>query len=410
MRVLYVVPAFPTNSITFTTNEMLALRACGMEIDIAPLWQEIEPLLHLSAADAQLIDRVIRLRLSSPAVWRGALGELLRQPGLLLLIARVIPHFSFSLYALLKLSATVLKGLALGAWARQQRIDHIHAHFLSSPALVAMLAAAAAQIPYTATAHAFDIFQHSGKHRRTALRLKCERAAAIVAISAFNRQHLLEQHPGLQARIDVIPNGIDLDLFTLPADKAPSGMLRILSVGRLVTKKGHEYLIRAVARLRHDGLPATLTLVGGGDLEAPLRSLAESLGIADEVEFVGALPEEQTVSYYGAADLFALACVPLDNGDMDGLPTVLIEALAMKLPTVSTTVSGIPEIVQDGVTGRCVSPFDVEALAAAIRWLFEHPAEAQAQAQRGRALVEAQYDRRKNAARLAALLAEIHRQ
>lgn len=398
MRLLYVLSGFPTNSQTFITNEMLALQALGADIAIASVWSG-EPNARVSAADAQLMNRVLYLRLSSLRLWWGALMVLLRQPALLGLIGWLLREHLVSPFALLKLGASLPKGLYLGGWARQHRIDHIHAHFLASATTIALLAAAAAGIPYTATAHAFDIFQHSGRHRHAALRLKCERAAAIIAISDFNRRHLLAQHPGVRARIEVVYNSIDLDLFTRSAERRARGA-HILSVGRLVPKKGYEYLIRALAKLRSEGVSAELSIIGDGELEHLLKALVDELNLTAHVHFLGRMPEEDTVAHYQRADVFALASVPLPDGDMDGLPTVLIEALAMELPVVSTALSGIPEIIEDGVTGRCVPPFDVEALAAALRWLLEYPDQARMLAQCGRERVEAQFDRNKNAAKL----------
>lgn len=407
-RVLYIVGSFPTNSTTFTTNEMLALRDLGADVRLAAL-RQAEAGTQISAADAQLLDRVVYLPLTQPRVWWGALAQLVRRPALIGLVGLLLLAHLISPFTLLKLLLYLPRGLYLGGWVRQHDIEHIHAHFLSAPTTLALIAAAVSGVPYSATVHAFDIFCERGPYRNAAVRLKCERAAAIIAISGYNRRYLHDHYPGLRARIEVIHNGIDLDLFTPGTRPAQRGW-HIITCGRLVRKKGHHVLIEAVARLRAAGHPATLSIIGSGPQERGLREQVATLDLTGAVTFLGSLPEDAVAAQYQQADLFALASVPSPDGDMDGIPTVLIEALAVALPSVSTRLSGIPELIEDGVTGRLVAPDDPVALAEALLWLHDHPAEAAQMARAGRGRVIREFDRRKNAVKLWQVWQTLHKQ
>ena len=150
--------------------------------------------------------------------------------------------------------------------------------------------------------------------------------------------------------------------------------------------------------LREDGVPVTLSIIGNGPQEDDLRDLVRTLDLEDHVvHFLGTMTQKAVIDHYRTCDLFVLACAVASNGDMDGLPTVLIESLALEIPSVSTQVSGVPEIIIDGETGLCVPPHDVDALAGAIRYMIEHPDAAQQMAKQGRTLVESRFDRQKNA-------------
>jgi len=308
-----------------------------------------------------------------------------------------------SIYAFAKLLATLPRGLYLGWWAGQHQIDHLHAHFLTTPALAALLASQASGIPYSVTIHAFDIFATSPRLRNAAVPLKCELAQANIVISRFNERFMRQRWPQLQrrGRFEVLYNGIDFDLFTgtaTPFDDPTC--IRIFSNGRLIPKKGHDILIQALADLRARNYPVQLEIIGQGPEEGRLKAFVADLGLGDYVHFLGARSQSELVTIYRDSDIFALACIRAPDGDMDGLPTVLIEALAAGSPSVSTDVSGIPEIIQDGNTGRCVAQGNQEALAEAIAWLIDHPQAARDMGLRGQAFVRDQFDSRKNAAKL----------
>ncbi|MEO8393962.1 MAG: glycosyltransferase family 4 protein [Chloroflexota bacterium] len=402
-KVLYVVSNFPSLSATFTAFEMASIQSLGAEVHAASLWSgEVSDQPH--EVEQQFLDRLLLPRLSDPVVWLRAFQQLIYRPALFLLIFRLALAHCVSIYAFAKLLATLPKGLYLGWWARQNQVDQIHAHFLTTPALAALLASQSSGIPFTVTIHAFDIFALTPRLRNAAISLKCQRAQFNIAISLFNIEYIRLHWPETHGRFRVIHNGIDFTLFQgMATPFADPEHIRIFSNGRLIPKKGHDDLIRAVGQLRARHYPVQLAIVGQGPEEERLKALVADLNLGEHVHFLGARSQTELVALYQESDIFALACVRSPDGDMDGLPTVLIEALALALPTVSTHVSGIPEIIRDGDTGRCVPPRDPTAFAEALVWMINHPQQAREMGLRGQSFVRAEFDSRRNAAKLFSL-------
>jgi glycosyltransferase involved in cell wall biosynthesis len=230
-----------------------------------------------------------------------------------------------------------------------------------------------------------------------------EQADAIVTISDYNREHILRLSETLSTRtVDVVHCGVDPVAFA-PAGPPP-GQLRILSVGRAVEKKGHEYLIAACAQLRGDGRDFRCQIVTGGvEGSSHLSELVENLDLGGIVELVGSRGEEELIRLYQSSHVFALASVVARNGDRDGIPVSLMEAMACGLPVVSTTVSGIGELVTDGTSGLLVEPRNVEALTAALRRMVDDPHLRTQLGREGRRVVERSFNARASAERMASL-------
>ena len=180
----------------------------------------------------------------------------------------------------------------------------------------------------------------------------------------------------------------------------------MLAVGRLIEKKGFADLVRACSLLHGDGFSFRCRIVGKGELEAELRALIAELGLEEQVELAGPIPREQLLDVYPRASVVVAPCVIGADGNRDGLPTVLVEAMALGVPVVATDVTGIPELVENGRTGLLVPQHHPEALAAAIRRVLAEPAWAESLVRAGRARVEREFDLEANVARLRALLEE----
>lgn len=412
-RVLYVVSRFPQVSLTFTTHEMAGVAAEGVEVFVAPVWRTL-PDQQPHDMDKPFLEKTVRVNLRSARTWATILGTLLRHPGILWLVLTLLPGHLKSIYLPFKLLAAVPKGICLGQWCAENGIDHIHAHFMTSPTTVALIASAISGVPYSYTAHAFDITSRHPRSVNGSIPRKARRAGLGITISQYNRRYMQERWLEIRrARLQVVYNGIDTDKFA-PPDEPPlqerpaDQPWRIVSVSRLEEKKGFDVLIRAVAELRARGLNVCLDIYGDGEQRCVLQGLIDALGQGEHITLHGVISQEALAEKVREADLFALASVPLAWGDVDGLPTVLIEALAAQLPTVSTQVTGIPEIILDHETGLCVPPRDVKALADALQWLIEHPAEAREMGRRGRQLVLERFDRRKNAGQLLAAWRDLH--
>jgi glycosyltransferase involved in cell wall biosynthesis len=244
------------------------------------------------------------------------------------------------------------------------QIDHLHGHWAVGATTVAMVVSRFLDIPFTFTAHAYDIWRE-----QLLLPEKLSAAARTITCTGCNRQHLIDAHGGDPAKIRVVYHGLDLLRFVARPRVAGSDPV-ILSVGRLVEQKGYDRLLRACAALAMEGERFQCRIVGDGPLRGKLEALARELHLDDRVRFVGKMFHDELIEQYAAADLFALLCVPASDDDRDGIPNTLIEAMAMELPAVSTRFSGVPELVTDGETGLLVDTDDHDGAVAALRVLL----------------------------------------
>jgi len=235
------------------------------------------------------------------------------------------------------------------------------------------------------------------------LRTKLADADAVVTVSDYNVAYLREAYGPAAAGVVRIYNGLDLDRFAFAEPVAREQT--VVAVGRLVEKKGFAHLVDAVASLVSDGRAVRLEIVGGGPEELPLRDQVRRAGLVDRVEFHGPLLQSRMQDVVRRAAVLAAPCVVGGDGNRDGLPTVLLESLAMGTPCVTTPVTGIPEAVRDGETGLLVAPGDSRALAAALERLLGDPEEGRRLAVAGRLHVEEHFDSQHNAAALLRLFA-----
>lgn len=284
--------------------------------------------------------------------------------------------------------------------------DHLHAHFAHGTTTVAWLASRILGLPFSFTGHAKDIYRES-LNPAGLLRRKLDEAAFAVTCTGANLDHLRAIAP--DARIHLVYHGLNAELTAL-LDAAPAAErpphLRIVSVGRLVPKKGFDVLIRAVGQLHRRGVAVELVVAGETGSEAvALADLVCDLGLDGVVQFRGTVSQAQLLTELRRSSVFALACRVDDDGDRDGIPNVLVEAMAAGLPAVSTTVSGIPELITDGVNGLLVPPDDPAALADALRRLARDPELAQRLARAGTAAVHERFDGERLAHQLVDLFA-----
>ena len=260
------------------------------------------------------------------------------------------------------------QALNLTLLLKRYNISHLHAHFASLPAYVAMLANLISGIPYSFTAHAKDIYNY--QINQELLKDKIQKAEFVITVSEFNRRHLLNLGGnGNDPKIKVVYNGINLNLFS-PDGQIPRQNNLILTVGRLVPKKGFEDLIEACSILKNKGVIFTCKIVGTGELEQLLREKIIEKNLQDKVELTGPKTQIEVIELMKKATLFCLPCVIAPDGNRDGLPTVLLEALAMGLPAVSTKLTGIPEIIDHNQDGLLVEPNSPVELSKSLRILL----------------------------------------
>lgn len=407
-RVGYVLTMFPRFSETFVLNEVLALEAAGVEVRVVSLRTPDDGRFHAALGDLRA-----RVTYATRTPRAGAVWSVLRD-------ARVrLPHLADHLEEVLALPVEEgVAALEVAATAVEEGLTHLHAHFANSPATVARVAARIAGITCSLTAHAKDVF-HDGLDP-AALQANLAGVDAVVTVSDFHVEFLRALCP--QAHVVRVYNGLDLERFAFRGSRgtSDSGGLSdvprpqqqayaertVAAVGRLVPKKGFDVLVEAIALLARTGDPVRLRIVGAGAEEERLRALVAARGVTDRVELCGPLPQDRMKEVVAAATVFAAPCVVAGDGNRDGLPTVLLEALALGTPAVATPVTGIPEAVVDGVTGRLVPEGDPASLAGALLTLLDDPAARSSYAAAGRALVEREFDVHRNAARLAELFAD----
>ena len=393
LRVGYVLKRYPRYSETFIVNEVLAHEAAGLAVEIFSL---------LPPCDTHFQDAIARVR--APVTYLPAEGVKAADFWALLEQARaVFPELWSALEAARGQEArTVYQAAALAREVRRRGIGHLHAHFASAATAVARLAARFAGVPYTFTAHAKDIFHESV--RPDDLRRKLADAAAVITVSDYNRDFLRQTYGPAALGVRRVYNGLDLGRFPYegPRDRPP----RVVAVGRLVEKKGFADLVEACALLARRGQTFTCQIIGTGDQEAELRARVERLGLGDRVELAGPRPQGEVTTAVRGTAVLAAPCVVGADGNRDGLPTVLLEAMALGTPCVSTDVTGIPEVLRHGETGWMVPQQNPAALAAALERLFADAELRVRLAERARGLIEAEFDIHRNAARLRAAFEE----
>jgi len=394
MNILYMVSLFPCWSETFIVRELHALKAKGCDISVYSLKPASEHMVHEDAA--ALLDQT--LYPSSPMrILMNALIMFSRRPLLnLRLLYRVLVRMAPYPQALVKSLVTGL--LALDAAARLQGDppERIHAHWATYPSTAAWIISQNLNIPFGFTSHAHDIFLENHL-----LREKMADASLVVTISAFNQRYLMAQVPDLTPeRINIVHCGVNLADFALTP---LSDNTRIVSVGRFDEIKGFVYLIDACAALHARGVTFSCEIVGEGPLGATLQQRIDALGVASCVTLSGAKTQAEVRTFIADAAIFCLPSVKTASGNMDGIPVVLMEAMALGTPVVSTQVSGIPELVIDEKTGLLCPPKDADALADALARLLHDPQQRARLRQEAREKVSADFDCTREADKLARL-------
>jgi glycosyltransferase involved in cell wall biosynthesis len=395
-RVLYVVSLFPCWSETFIVREIHELLRLGLDVRVLSLKHPSESLVQSDAR--QLLDRV----LYPPRGWSLASGALREALGHPVVSARELWRLSRGLgrqpQAWIKSLVVWTRTLALLPTLRQLAPARLHAHWATYPSTAAMWASARLRVPFSFTAHAHDIFV--ADHL---LAEKLRAAEFAVTISDFNRRYLAEHVTPLAREVmRVVHCGVAVSQFAFrPAGRRPR---RVLSVGRLDPIKGFEDLIKACAILRGRAVDFDCHIVGDGPLEGRLRALIESHGLQDQVKLIGACPQAQVLEQLYAASVFVLASVVAADGNRDGIPVALMEAMACGAPVVSTRVSGIPELVEDGVCGLLAEPGDPSDLARCIEQQLHDADRARAMAVAARFRIETDFDAAREAGKLHAAM------
>jgi colanic acid/amylovoran biosynthesis glycosyltransferase len=396
-RVGYVLKRYPRISETFVASELIELERLGEELTVFAVSRPDEPFTHrfvheLRADVIYLPHRPLR----EPVRVARALRRVIRSHGRGWLRAARYSLWPPRLKGLRRLlQATVLR-----AEMERAGIDHAHAHFATAAARLANLAWRMGGPSYSVTVHAKDIYHRDV--RLDHLRDKLDPARFVATVSRANGDYL-ESVLELDGKLRIVPNSVDLRrLGPVRADPGERGL--VLSVARLVEKKGLRDLIAACGLLRARGVSVRLEVAGDGPLRRELEATAARLGV--DARFRGALRQEEVLELMERAAVFCLPCVVAADGDRDGMPTSLLEAMALGVPVVTTAVSGLAEAVIPERTGLLVPPHDPAALAAAIERLLADPELASRIAAGGRRHVESNFSLERSAELLRSLFPE----
>lgn len=390
----YVLNKFPVLSETFVLNELLALEARGVPLHIFALERPNDPRFHdgLSKLKARVSyvpgylepDRLLahhrRLARRAPRRYLGTLAAAARRPATL---------------------SRFLQAGYVANEARRLRLTHLHAHFANRATTVASLAAKAAGIPFSFTAHAVDIYRSDVNAKL--LEDKIADAKFVVTVSDYNKSHLAGYANGSAGKIVRIYNGIDLSRFT-PVGAAHREPPTIVTVARLVEKKGHKVLIEACRLLHERGVPFRSWIIGKGMLRSPLERQIRQAGLDEQVRLLGPLNQLEVLECYRQADILALPCLVAADGNRDGLPVSIVEALACGLPVVTTRMDGITEAVRDRHNGLLVPSGDAGSLADALEALIGDPELRDRLAANTRLSVEFLFDLNRSVAELHGLM------
>lgn len=412
LRVGYLLRSYPRLSQTFILNEVLALEKLGVQVHIFAVTHPHEPIVQAQVAEVQA--PVTYLEGAQRRRWWVILWEqlvtLLWTPyRYLSTLAYLLYHHEFDEgYTASSRFVCFLQAVYLAAILRQARqqgnpIAHLHAHFAHDPTLIAHLVQRLTGISFTFTAHARDIYQIP----KRVLGERIRAAGAVVTCCATNIDYLKAAvTPADHAKLRVIHNGVNLHEFQPPsATHNADAIPLILSASRLVEKKGYPDLLHAYQQLKAAGYRFRSLIYGDGPLQKPLAALIDDLGLQQEVQLVGACTQQELRHVLTQADIFALTPFVTADGDRDGVPTVLVEAMACGKPVVSTTVVGVPELVTHEVNGLLTAPHNVAGITTALATLLDDAAKRRQLGYAARDTVVNHFDLHAGAVQLAQLYA-----
>jgi glycosyltransferase involved in cell wall biosynthesis len=398
-KIAYILGTFPILTTTFIDRELLEAKRVGLDMVLVAIRKSKGG--TFSAAVQQLSNETVYLlpvspfRLISAHVYFFATRFPSYLGTLSYLLSRKHPSFRARFKTLLHFG----EGVLATALLRKTSVEHVHAHFADRATVVAMVIHRLLEIPYSLTAHAVDIY-----FAPVFLSEKIKNAKFTATCTRYNKLHL-EKETG--HRVELIYHGLEFcDIPRCVPSQKNEGLPLILSVGQFTEQKGFPYLIRACGLLRDKGYNFTCEIIGDGAERPKLSALIKELNLVDIVVLRGALSNADVMREYPKATIFVLACIVVEDGNRDGIPNVILEAMAHGLPVISTDVSGVPEVVRDKETGWLTKSGSAQALSAAIASALDHPEDAAAIGQNALGFVREQFDIRRNIGRLIEMLME----
>jgi len=400
LKIAFIVNAFPKISETFILNQIIGLRQEGHQVDIYAFDNPRESKIHDKIIEMNIGKHVFypvpkklfnRLILASLSFIKNVYKFELN---ISTLNFRKYGHDAKSLRLFLMYTSLVNK-----------KYDVIHCHFGNNGKIMSDLKNVGLNIPFTTTFHGYDLSKYIQKNGNNIYASLFQNGDCFLPISEYWRSELLRCGCDPN-RIKVLHMGVNLDDF-IYSEREPANTIKILTIGRLVEKKGHEYAIKAVAQLVQNNQNVLYQIAGDGPLKKELEQLIIDLNVEQYVTLLGSVDDSKLETLYRESHIFLLPSVAAANGDMEGIPVVLMEAQAVGLPVVSTYHSGIPELVKDGLSGFLVPERDIDAITEKLEFLVSHPEIWKEMGKNGRNIVEEDFNQSKLTRQLENIFLEL---
>lgn len=395
-----LVTRFPRIDETFILREINELERHGQPVVLVPLLRDHSRVVHEEAKP--WIGRALYMPLISPVILLANVRRLATQPRKYLgLLARLILGTMFRPPVFIRTLALFPKSVYLADLLPRLGVRHVHAHFAVHPTTMAYIVHTFSNVTYSFTVHGPDVFVH-----RLMLGEKIARAKFVRAVSTFVKAYVTGLYPVAAAgKMDVVHIGVNPDVYASEVARTDRAhpRSRILSVASLTEAKGFPFLVDAVARLVGEGIDVECTIVGEGPMRSEIRARIEQHRLGDRIRMTGALPQHEVARLVAECDIFVLPSVIANNGQMDGIPISLMEAMAARRPVIASSLSGIPELVQHGVSGFLVDATHSDRIAGAVRKLIHDPELRAAMGRAGEQRVREAFDVRHTAEAMIAL-------
>jgi glycosyltransferase involved in cell wall biosynthesis len=408
MRIAYIVPT--SEVLTYIYNEMIEVQAAGHDLMIVPLRMASPFHVPLRTLDHLKPDKIFPARLCNATIVSLSVYVLLTRPWRVLRTLLSL-HWAAGINPFVHagILAVTPKALATAWWLDKCGVHRIHAHFASHTATCAGIASAVSGIPFSFTAHAYDIYCTAISLHNGTLGWKLRHALQVFVISEYGRDLLRSRLSQFDRdRIHKVYVGIPLDLFKEKAPPPINKNLQLICIAYFDKKKGLDTLLDACALLKTQSIPFHLQLYGEGPLREALANQIARLDLHQHVKLGSPIPQELVAEELAASHIFVMPCrMDPKTGNIDGIPTVFMEAMATGRPVISCPLSGIPELVRHGETGLLVQPDDPAALAKAIIHLMLNESLRIQLGKQARALVEKQHDQRMNTRQLLDLMISV---